>query len=457
LPISEKFTASYYRYEKWIVRKKRYEFLINNNMVDLIDYESEFQNQVLKFSEGNTPEIKYALEIRKSILNRKNWYLNKNNKKKIWLISDRFSTADDNGEALFIYLNQIKDENIDVYFVIDSDSPDFERLSKIGNVIAQDSKKHHIIHMMADYIISSQADEYVIDPFYRKNKTNELFKDFYANQKFIFLQHGITKDDVSKWLNKYNKNIEGFVVSVFNEAKSILDYKYYYKHENIWLTGMPRIDRLYHNEMNHILVMPSWRKWLLVENNDATSQNNIKIVRKDFENTEYFKFYHDFINNERLLEACDKYSYKLCWMPHPNIRERMNMFVEDERIVVYNFDKKYRDAFAEGNLLITDYSSTAFDFVQLKKPVVYAQFDSEIIFGGSHTYSKGYFDYERDGFGEVVYKIEKLVDLVIDYMKHGCKLKPVYEDRIDMFFLKRDGNNCKRVYQKIKALDSKIF
>jgi len=197
--------------------------------------------------------------------------------------------------------------------------------------------------------------------------------------------------------------------------------------------------------------MPTWRKWLFNENENALSQKDLISIREGFENTEYFKFYHDFISNKRLLEACDIYGYKLCWMPHPLIRKYMNMFIEDERIMVYNFDKKYRDAFAEGNLLITDYSSIAFDFVQLKKPVIYAQFDEDEFFG--MHYSKGYFNYEKDGFGEVVYQIETLVDLVIDYMKHGCKLKPIYKDRIEKFFLKRDGNNCKRVYQKIKSLD----
>jgi len=87
--------------------------------------------------------------------------------------------------------------------------------------------------MMADYIISSHADRCNIDRFWRGGKAGELIKDFYANQKFIFLQHGITKDDVSKCLKKYSKNIEGFVVSTFNEAKSILDFNYYYKPENV--------------------------------------------------------------------------------------------------------------------------------------------------------------------------------------------------------------------------------
>ena len=50
--------------------------------------------------------------------------------------------------------------------------------------------------------------------------------------------------------------------------------------------------------------------------------------------------------------------------------------------------------------MLTDYSSVAFDFAYLRKPIVYAHFDKEAFFSGEHSYTAGYFDYERDGFGE---------------------------------------------------------
>lgn len=454
MPISKEFSASYYMNEDWVVRKEGNTFIVNNNATEFVDYEIEYQNQILKSSVGKRPEIKYALDIRRSVINRKNWYLQQNKHKKIWLVSDRYLHADDNGEAFFTYLSKIEDDSIDVYFVIDADAADYQRLSEIGNVVAQDSKEHHILHMMADCIISSQADEYIWDPFWRKNKARELFKDFYANQKFVFLQHGVIKDDLSGWLNRYNKNIDGFIVSAYGEAKSILDYNYYYQPENVWLTGLPRFDRLYHNEQKHILIMPTWRKWLMKDFDAAASDKDAVHVRDDIENTEFFNFYHGLINNKRLLDACDEYGYKLCFMPHTNFRECLHKFVDDERIIAYDFDKKYRDAFAEGNLLVSDYSSTPMDFVYLGKPVVYAQFDYDQFFGGSHTYSKGYFDYEKDGFGEVVSELDSLVDLIIEYIKSDCTMKPKYKKRLENFFGHIDQNNCQRVYEKIKALDA---
>lgn len=68
-----------------------------------------------------------------------------------------------------------------------------------------------ILHLTADCIISSQADEYIINQVWRKNFVGNIYKDLYYRKKYIFLQHGVIKDDLSQWLNRYNKNIDGFI------------------------------------------------------------------------------------------------------------------------------------------------------------------------------------------------------------------------------------------------------
>ena len=49
-------------------------------------------------------------------------------------------------------------------------------------------------------------------------------------------------------------------------------------------------------------------------------------------------------------------------------------------------------------IMITDYSSAAFDMAYLEKEVIYYQFDKGDIFkNNAHTYQKGYFEYSREG------------------------------------------------------------
>jgi len=105
--------------------------------------------------------------------------------------------------------------------------------------------------------------------------------------------------------------------------------------------------------------------------------------------------------------------------------------------------------YAETDLLISDYSSAVFDFAYLRKPLVYCQFDREEFFSGKHTAVKGYFDYERDGFGEVETTLEGTVARIIEYMENGCALKDYYRERINNTFAFNDTKNCERVYQAI--------
>ena len=83
--------------------------------------------------------------------------------------------------------------------------------------------------------------------------------------------------------------------------------------------------------------------------------------------------------------------------------------------------------------------------------MLYCQFDKEQFFS-QHIFEQGYFDYERDGFGEVSYDKEALVNHLIEYMKNDCVLKEKYEKRINNFFAFNDRNNCQRVYEAIKEL-----
>ena len=85
----------------------------------------------------------------------------------------------------------------------------------------------------------------------------------------------------------------------------------------------------------------------------------------------------------------------------------------------------------------------------MRRPVIYAHFDREEFFGGGHVYTEGYFDYERDGFGEVEHDLDGTVERIIEYMANGCQMKDEYRARADRFFAFNDRNNCQRVYDKL--------
>ena len=369
-------------------------------------------------------------------------------KKPIWILSDRMSIGGDNGEALFRYLTKSQKENVKAYFVIDKHSPDYKRLKKVGSVLKLKSLRHKILHLLSSYHLSSQARREVFGGFSKKYKA---LKDIESRIRFVFLQHGVTKDDQSSWMNRYNKNIYGLVSSARPETEGFRNGDYFYPEENLWETGMPRFDRLYHDERHQLTIMPTWRN-SLVSYRDA--KTDIRYLKEGAEDSSFFRFFNALINDERLLAAAKQYGYRICFLPHPLLQEHIGLFDQNDSVTFFRADTPYRNVFAESDLILTDYSSVAFDFAYLRKPVVYAQFDQEEFFSGEHTYTKGYFDYDRDGFGEVETSLEKTVDRLIEYMQNGCRLKDCYRERIDAFFAYDDQNNCRRVYEKIRALET---
>ena len=302
------------------------------------------------------------------------------------------------------------------------------------------------MHLACDLIISAQADINVYDPF---PHYSQPYKDIITRKKFIFLQHGIIKDDLSDWLNKYNKNITGFICSAKKEYDSIVKGNYHYDEKNVWLTGLPRFDRLYKDEKKYITIMPTWRKYLM---SHIDNQTGIWQEKAGFTESNYFTFYNNLINDKRVLDVAKKHGYTICFMPHPNTITKIDLFTKNENVKFYTVNDEYREVYAQSDLILTDYSSSIFDFVYLRKPIFYTQFDKEEFIKGDHAYIPGYFDYARDGFGEVVYDYESTVNTLIEYMENGCVLKDRYKERIDNFFAFNDKNNCQRILDKILEL-----
>lgn len=440
-PVGIKHTAAYYAHEGWIAAFNHAQLVLKQKTVCRhIACECAF---LLDLWKTNVLGGRKAIPVR---LLRHLLMLFK--RRQIWLVSDRVNRADDNGEAFYLYLLKKKPENTDVYFLLSRNSEDYPRLAEQGKVVDFFSMRHKLLHLLCDYNISSSGDDFIVNPF---SGHQEGYRDMLDAYRFAFLQHGVTQNDLSGWLNRYSKNISGFVVSAIPEYQSILDGNYHYSLNEVWLTGLPRFDRLYHREENCIALMPTWRKYLMMAMNNKTG---IWSLKDGFEQTAYYRFYNGLINNPRLLRALSEHGYRMIFMPHPNIMPHIDRFQKNDQVIFGSLNMKYRDIYSKCKLVLTDYSSAVFDFAYLRKPVIYTQFDQEEFFAGEHVYTKGYFDYERDGFGEVETDLEETVNRIIEYMENGCELKDKYRQRIDNFYAFNDRNNCERVYQKIMELNS---
>ena len=413
---------------------------VNKRIVQ--ECERKFQKEMISQEEA-LPEENIKLRKRYQVLKRFK-------KKELWLISDRIARADDNGEAFFTYMNTTgKKRNIKTYFVINETAKDYKRLRKIGKVVPFNSVRYKLLVLLCDKIISSQANDYVFHPFLG---FSYLYKDILHQQKFICLQHGVIMNDLSRWLRRSNKNISLLVTATHAEYQSILEKPYDYDENRVKCTGLPRYDYLDNKaEVKKVLVfMPTWRAYLVSEF-DVFADS--RLLKKGIEESSYCKMYREVFSDSRLYDVAKKLNYTIKLMMHPEMPgECVTYFGCNEDVEIIERSVKYKEVFAESKLIVTDYSSAVFDFAYLRKPVIYYQQDADEFYSGKHTLDRGYFNFERDGFGEVEYTAAALVDRIIEYMENDCQLKEIYKTRIDQTFAYHDRNNCKRVYEEITKL-----
>lgn len=361
-------------------------------------------------------------------------------KSNIWLLMDRDYEADDNAEHLYRYIMQNHPKQ-KIVFALRKESSDWKRLKREGfNLVEFGSYKFRKIVNKSSKIISSHADSY-------------LMRYIGLSNQFIFIQHGVTQNDISKWLN--SRRISLFIVANQAEYDSVVnDYGHYkFSKKEVFLTGFARHDTLLKNNQNSIkqvLVMPTWRHYL---SGLMIGNSGIRKLKDGFRESEYFQKWNSLLNSDVLQKLCKKYSYAIVFNPHPNIIPYLKDFEIPSYVSIANENKSLQDLFCKSSLMITDYSSVAFEMAYLGKSVIYYQFDKEEFFS-SHTLQKGYFNYEKDGFGPVVENEENLLKQLENFLRNDCKSFGVYKDNINSAFVFKDGRCCERIY---KVLNKDIY
>jgi len=360
----------------------------------------------------------------------------------IWIISDRGMAAGDNGEALFRYIMAQDDCPADVYFALSRRSKDYDRMHELGPVLNYGSMRHKLKFLLADKVISSHADIEVTNPF---NRQIDHFVDL-CNFDFVFLQHGIIRNDLSNWLNRFEKNISLFITSARREYDSIFQHPYYYTNENLLLSGLPRYDYLENNPQNKLVVAPTYRNSLL---RYGTDKYGARAYDDRFKNSEYFQFYNRLINDSEVLSAMNKAGMSGELYVHPNFAAQTSDFKGNDTFTVKAYPYDYKKAISEGSLLVSDYSSIVFDFAYLGKPIIYSLFDVDTFYA-LQPYDKGeFFHEESDGFGPTTHTYDQLVRQIVTYIERRNQIEQQYVKRAKEFFAYSDKKNSERVYRAL--------
>ncbi len=364
----------------------------------------------------------------------------KRKRRDLWLLCDNGNEASDNGYVLFKYICENHPEQ-DAVFAVCKNSADFGKVKSTGKLVKYGSFRHWVLYLTARVNISSQKGG---KPNYAVCNLLEVY-GILKNSR-VFLQHGPTMNNV-EFLHYKNTKISMFITNTTRETEFI-EANFGYPEGSIKLVGMPRLDNLHNFEVQkgQILIMPTWREWL----GSATLDKNTKKNLAQFKDSEYFKYYSDLINNEKLRLICEKYNCKVMFYLHREAQPFSDFFRSDNPYVTICKYPEYRvdKLLKQSQFLITDYSSIQMDFAYMKKPMAYFQFDIDKFFRDHYT--KGYFSIERDGFGPVFSDTDALVDYLEIRAQNEFENTEPYISRITEFFDLYDTNNCKRTYEVIK-------
>lgn len=369
-----------------------------------------------------------------------------------WIMLDRIHDANDSAEVLFHTIRRER-PNVNAWFVLAHGTPDWDRLAPLAGrrLLRHGSLRWKLAMLNCRYLISSHTDQ----PIRRPPALARLGQPAH---KFVFLQHGVIKDDLSRWLN--GKSIDLFVTSTPAEHESIVADRtpYVYTTKEVRLTGLPRFDALeaakqrrHGDDPDLILIAPTWRQWLNMLESDGSGRADLERRLEAFARSEYANQWRSVLGSPRLRAIAAAHGLSIAFLPHPNIVRAVPTFDLDEQVLVAEYSRPdLHDVFARTAVMVTDYSSMAFNAAYLERPVVYFQFDGERVRAGGHLGREGYFDYRRDGFGPVVEGADEAVDAV-DSIVGGC-LDPEVRERIAAAFPHRDGQCSRRVIGEIRAL-----
>lgn len=368
--------------------------------------------------------------------------------RQLWLFAKH---GNDIGDNAFVFYKYVKSNHPEIrcVYVADSNSPEaYQKAKEEGEVVQYRSREHKALFLKADKIITSHVGDSEPWDYAFVAKLRKRFPRWAQKHKIIHLQHGVIDKNVAHIYSSELRPVDLFISSTEKE-KSYIERTLGYRPEQVPCTGLARFDDLYGSETEKeklILLIPRYRKDVMV----ALPENKIKL-KYHFMNTQFYRRYQELLQDEILADMLDKYDYRMIFYPHYEVQALIGCFhTKSDRIILADRNRYSLDELLKKcALMITDYSSVAFDFAYMRKPVIYYQFDRDefiVEYGGS------YFDHERDGFGPVVRTKKNCLSEVLDYLKEQFDLAGSYSKRCRNTFPNYDKKNCERIYGKIMAL-----
>lgn len=362
-----------------------------------------------------------------------------------WVFVDRDVDADDSAEHLYRWVRENHPE-VNAWYLLHPESPAWPRLRGEGFRLLAPGVRRRLLALNCGRVVSSHVGlEFGLDP---------AFYGDVMRWRYCFLQHGVTMNDVSHWLN--SPSFDVFATASPAEYDAIVgdDTPYTYTRREVHRTGFPRHDRLLrialqggHDERRQLLVMPTWRGSLVDERMAAGSPaDRLSAVAR----SAFTRNWRAFLNSPELHACLLRNGWRMVFMPHTNALPYLECFAVPAGCEVLRMaNGGVQNILASTGMFVTDYTSVAFDMAFLRRSIVYFQFDREDFYAGGHNWRPGHFDYDRDGFGPVAFNLTDAVNAAIELMERDGQPTDEYLTRMVAAMPDADELACRRAFASI--------
>ena len=363
-------------------------------------------------------------------------------KRDIVITSDLFleeNTSPQDGFELFKYIYTLDGREFEPYYIINKKSSQYRRIKdEYGKHIVGFSAKNRTPAFLR-LIWLFRRTKYICSGFLALNALNiDIVQAIKSNPEtyYIFTQHGITffKDDFIS-VSTYSSFVYDKLMVSNDYEKNIYLSKDCVEEQDIIKNGLFRWDLLTQRSSEPgrtIFIYFTHRRYL-------------KRI-PDVEHSVYIQTISGLLRDPRLKELVERYGYTVkVGMHHTAVDLVGPSVLKDVQIIS---DDDIAEVKRTSDILITDYSSMAFEMWFQRKPAIFLNIpDGEdcILYGSNTDLVHPYRGKEQYLFN-IVDSVDDCIALMETYFNNGFTLSEEDNRKVDNFFY-YSSDFCQRFYQ----------
>ena len=199
--------------------------------------------------------------------------------------------------------------------------------------------------------------------------------------------------------------------------------------------GMPRLDGYLSKEKITETVSR------LEQLDESFTKSKVILFAPTYRGTGSATAYYDYdlIDQGDIFKFCKENNYIFVVKMHPFVQEHIKIHPEFKDYIKDYSDIDINDLIYVTDIMITDYSSCAYEYSLFNRPLIFYRFDEV------------FYEYERpmhtvDAFTDKQYKVNTFEELMEVLKKTN---KEVKEDRFKDFEYKENQNSCEKIYNDV--------